>query len=331
MKREAELASRSAAGLPQTLYFMNAEYWTWFWMSIGLVVLIVGIVTITLMPLKKSDAAGMKKYAVCIDTSPTEQLVADDDQIFAVGVLFGLKSTKSFDQVGSDFPDEEKKLKLRKFAGSSRHYRTAVKDHLRSIKGAPHVLASVSVVNQRFIKRMGLPVWEKAHGELPAPFDQNKKGKPRYRLGGYKKDDGIVIPPYTVLEDDLVIIGWLASELGLLHAAICEINQDLVKLDVLMDRLPNDQGPEGINKAELLKWTIGKLSEGTINIVGIPDAPDHYQRDLLTDNIAGIVRELMEADAVAGAQEVKDLLSLTRFNLPKYNKALQGDAASPRT
>lgn len=162
---------------------------------------------------------------------------------------------------------------------------------------------------------MGLTTWEKAHGKLPAPIGFNKKGKPRHRLGGYKKQDGTVVEPYTVLQNDLCIIGWLSAELGLIHSEICEINDEVVKLDVLIDRLPNDQEPEGINKAELLKWTIGKLTESTIHIAGIPDTPDYYQRDLLTDNIAGLCSSLMEENPIAGKIEI--MLRKTKFSLPK--------------
>lgn len=258
----------------------------------------------------------MKKYAIVMDTSPSEQIVENDDQIFSLAFLFGLKSVESFDCVGNQFPSETERLDLRKYAGSSSQYKQKLRDHLLSVKNADHVLASVCVVNQRYIKRMGIKVWEKAHGELPKPYDFNKKGKPRYRMGGYKKDDGIVVEPYTLLEDDLCIIGWLAAELGLVHSLICEINEEIVKLDVLMDRLPNDQGPEGVNKAELLKFTIGKLSESTIHIVGVPDVPDSHQRDLLTDNIAGMCRELMEDDPKAGRIEIERLLRMTKFILP---------------
>jgi len=258
----------------------------------------------------------MKKYAIVIDTSPSEQIVENDDQIFCLGILFGLRTPESFDLVGNQFPEEDKRINLRKYAGSSSQYKSNVKEHLRIIRNSDHVLASVSVVNQRFIKKMGLSVFERAHGKLPEPFNLNKKGKPRFRLGGYKKDDGTVVEPYTVLEDDLCIIGWLAGELGLLHSSICEINDEIVKLDVLIDRLPNDQGPEGINKAELLKWTIGKLTDSIIHIAGIPDTADHYQRDLLTDNIAGMCRELMDKNPEAGKMEIESLLRLTKFNLP---------------
>lgn len=258
----------------------------------------------------------MKIYAVVIDVSPSEQISDDDNQIFSMGVLLGLRSTSSFDEVGNNFPDESKRLELRKYAGSSANYKSQLREHLKNVKEADHVMASVNVVNQRYIKRMGLKVFEKAHGKLPESHDHNKKGKPRYRLGGYKKDDGTAVEPYTVLEDDLCIIGWIVSELGLLHKEFCDINEEIVKLDVLMDRLPNDQGPNGTNKAELLKWTIGKLTDNTVNIAGIPDIPDHHQRDLLTDNISGMCRELIESDPENGAEEIKSILRLTKFSIP---------------
>jgi len=103
---------------------------------------------------------------------------------------------------------------------------------------------------------------------------------------------------------------------GIEEKIFMKINDEIVKLDVLIDRLPNDQGPEGINKAELLKWTIGKLTDSIIHIAGIPDTADHYQRDLLTDNIAGMCRELMDKNPEAGKMEIESLLRLTKFNLP---------------
>lgn len=266
------------------------------------------------MGLKKLNGL-MKKYAIVVDTSPSEQLGENDNQIFCFGVLFGLKSPNSFNQVGNQFPDESKKLDLRKYSGSTTKYKTNLKQHLENIKAADHVIACASIVNQRYIKRMGLKVWEKAAGKLPNSFDYNKKGKPRYQMGGYIVD-GITLDPYLILEDDLCIIGWLASEIVLLHKELCKINTEIVKLDILIDRLPNDQGPNGFNKVELLKWILQKLSESIINVVGVPDKPDYYQRDLLTDNIAGLCREIMDRDPECGIKEIKELFRITKFNLP---------------
>ena len=262
------------------------------------------------------DTETMKKYAIVIDISPSEQIGDNDDQILCSGVLFGLKSPESFNQVGNQYPDSNKRLNLRKYSGSSNAYKNNLRQHLKDIKETDHVLASASVVNQRYIKRVGIKVWEKAHGKLLNPYGYNKKGKPRHQLGGYKID-GVAIDPYLVLEDDLCIIGWLVSEIALLHKKVNDINNEVVKLDILMDRLPNDQGSRGLNKAELLKWTLEKLSESTVHVAGVPDTPDFYQRDILADNIAGLCRDIMDNDPQGGVSEINDLLSMTKFSLPR--------------
>ena len=259
----------------------------------------------------------MKKYAVAVDVSPSEQIGEDDDAILSLGILFGLKSSKSFDLVGDQFPDEEKRLRLKKYSGSSPKYKKDLVEHLAAIKHSGHAIAGVSIVNQRFIRRVGLPVWIKAHGKLPTPSSFNKKGKPRVMLGGYEVD-GQTKPPFEVLVDDLAIIGWLTMELGLLHGMLCEINKSIVKLDIIIDRLPNEKGTSGTNKGELLKFTLAKLSEDTISVVGVPDIPDSHQRDLLVDNIAGLGRDgFVGNDVHNKAEELKRILSISKFNLPK--------------
>jgi hypothetical protein len=202
----------------------------------------------------------MKKYAVAIDVSPSEQIGSDDDSIFCLGVLFCLKSPQSFEMVGNQFPDEKKRLQLRKYSGSSPRYKKDLVKHLEAIKHSGHVISGASVVNQRFIKNVGLPVWIKAHGELPPSSSFNKKGRPRVLLGGYEVD-GQTRPAFEVLTDDLAIIGWLVLELGLLHKMLCDINGAIVKLDIIMDRLPNEKGAAGSNKGELIKFTLAKMSE----------------------------------------------------------------------
>lgn len=258
----------------------------------------------------------MTKYAVAIDISPSEQIGESDDSIFCLGVLFGLKSPKSFDMVGDQFPDVNKKLSLRKYSGSSLKYKRNLVEHLFAIKSSGHAMAGVSIANQRFIKRVGLPVWVKAHGEIPAASSLNKKGKPRIMLGGYKVD-GQIKPPFEVLVDDLAIIGWLTMELGLLHKMLCDINEEIVKLEIIMDRMPNEKGIYGTNKGELLKFTLAKLSENTISVVGVPDVPDSHQRDLLVDNIAGLGRDGFIGSDVLTVKKLRNIMSITRFNLPK--------------
>jgi hypothetical protein len=259
----------------------------------------------------------MKKYAVAIDVSPSEQIGDDDDSIFCLGVLFCLKSPQSFNLVGDQFPDEKQRLRLRKYSGSSAKYKKDLVKHLEAIRHSGHVLSGVSVVNQRCIKRVGLSVWIKAHGGLPPPSSFNKKGKPRILLGEYDVE-GKTRPAFEVLEDDLAIIGWLVLELGLLHKMLCEVNGAVAKLDIIIDRLPNENGAAGTNKAELLKFTLDKMSENTISVVGVPDIPDTHQRDLLADNIAGLGRDIFSnSDLTRNAKELKRIVNISRFNLPK--------------
>lgn len=259
----------------------------------------------------------MKKYAVAIDVSPSEQIGDYDDSILCLGVLFCLKSPQSFDMVGDQFPDEEQRLRLRKYSGSSPKYKRDLVKHLEAIKHSGHVISGVSVVNQRFIKSVGLPVWIKANGKLPTPHSFNKKGKPRILLGGYQVD-GQTRPAFEVLEDDLAIIGWLVLELGLLHKMLCEINGAIVKLDIIIDRLPNEKGAAGTNKGELLKFMLDKMSENTISVVGVPDIPDTYQRDLLVDNIAGLGRDIFSnSDVARNTKELLRIMNISKINLPQ--------------
>lgn len=197
----------------------------------------------------------MKKYAITIDVSPSEQIGNDDDTIFALGILLGLKSPKSFDMVGAQFPDQGKQLQLRKYSKASQQYKKELEAHLVAIKNSGHAMTGASIVDQRFIKNVGLKVWTKAHGSIPAPSSYSKKGKPRILLGGYPVD-GIIKPPFEVLEDELAIIGWLTMEIASVQGMLCKINEDIVKLDVLIDRLPTEKGDAGTNKAELLKSTL---------------------------------------------------------------------------
>lgn len=258
----------------------------------------------------------MKLYAVALDVSPSEQIGNHDEDVFCLGVLFGLKTSQSFDQVGKDFPIAESRLTLRKYAASSPAYKRKVSQHLSDIKASGHVLAGVSVVNQRHIRKVGLPVWELAYGRVSVPSSFSKKGKPRVMLGGYTVEDE-VRPAYEVLLDDLVVLGWLAAEIVDLHGMLCEINEELVKIDVLLDRLPNERGPHASNKAELLKGALNRLAPNHIRVVGHPDHTDTYERDLLVDNIAGHSRDVFGRSPLQQAkQELQRVFSVTKYALP---------------
>jgi hypothetical protein len=235
----------------------------------------------------------MKKYAAVVDVSPSEQLGDSDDDIFCVGVVLGLRSRNSFDQVGANCLSG-KGMRLRKYAGSGKAYRKNLGDYMRALKAMPnpHVLLGAALANQRFIRHVGKRVWERANSPIPTASSKNKKGKDRVMLGGYKVD-GQERAPFELLVDDLIVIGWLAYEIASLHGLLLEINRpDMVSLDIISDRLPNDRGEREANKGELLKATLQKLSGGIIDIVGVPDRPDFHQRDILVDNVAGLIREI---------------------------------------
>lgn len=234
----------------------------------------------------------MKKYAAVIDVSPSEQLGNSADDIFCLGVVFGLRSRKSFDQVGANCLSGTS-LRLKKYAGTAKKYRTNLVTYMQALKAMPnpHVLLGAALANQRFIRHVGKQVWERAHGPIPIASSKNKKGKDRVMLGGYKVG-GEERAPFEVLADDLIVMGWLAYEIASLHGMLVQINApDMVTLDVISDRLPNDQGEQAANKGELLKTTLQRLSGGVIDLVGVPDKPDFHQRDFLVDNVAGLIRE----------------------------------------
>lgn len=258
----------------------------------------------------------MKKYAAVIDVSPSEQLGDSADDIFCLGVVFGLRSRESFDQVGATCLSGAS-FRLRKYAGSAKKYRTNLVTYMRALKSMPdqHVLLGASLANQRFIRHVGKQVWERVHGPIPIASSKNKKGKDRVMLGGYRVG-GEERAPFEVLADDLIVMGWLAYEIASLHGMLVQINASaMVKLDVISDRLPNDQGEQATNKGELLKATLHRLAGGVIDLVGVPDKPDFHQRDFLVDNVAGLIREIHCKNNAQSYGIVGNELSFNRKNL----------------
>lgn len=258
-----------------------------------------------------------KLYAVEFDVSPSEQFCDDDEAIYCVGALFALRRPQSIEEVGSAFPDITKRLALRKFAGASDIYKRDLLSHLTHIKERGTALAGASVVNQRFIKHVGRAVWERANGTLPEPSSHSKKGRPRVLLGGYVVD-GTVRQPYEVLVDDLVVLGWLAYEAISVQIMLTQICGHLVRLHVLLDKLPNEKGVKSQNKAELLKAMLAQLTEGTIEVVGHPEISDFHQRDLLVDNLAGLAREITSRESPEAWASVLDkVFSLHRIKIKR--------------
>jgi hypothetical protein len=261
----------------------------------------------------------MKKYAVVTDISPSEQIGEDDDSIFCLGILVGLQSPQSIEKVGDQFPKIEERLQLRKYANSPKKYKRSMIEHLKAILRSGQAIAGMSIVNQRFIKSVGLRTWTKIYGELPSPSGHNNKDKPRYTLGGYIVD-GQIKPCFEVLSDDLAILGWMAEEFRSLHKFLCERSGMPVKLSILIDRLPNDQGTDGSNKGEILKSMLIKMSDGVIEVVGTHDISVTHQRDLLVDNIAGLGREVLGGNCASmNIEELykHDVISFIKTKLPK--------------
>jgi hypothetical protein len=102
----------------------------------------------------------MKKYAAAIDVSPSEQLGNSDDEIFCLGVVFGLRSRQSFDKVG-DRCLSGTSFRLKKYAGSGKKYRKDLVSYMQALKVMPnpHVLLGAALANQRFIGHVGKRVF----------------------------------------------------------------------------------------------------------------------------------------------------------------------------
>ena len=254
-------------------------------------------------------------YAVEFDVSPSEQLCDDDDAVYCIGSLFALRRPESLNEVGSEFPFADERFHLRKYSGSSYAYKRDLRSHLAAIRQRGTVLLGASIVNQRFIRHVGKAVWEKANGPIPDPSSFSKKGRPRVLLGGYPVDDE-VRAPYEILADDLIVLGWLAYEAISVQIMLTQICGELVRPHVLLDRLPNEKGLKAQNKGELLKATVTRLTEQTVDVIGHPDVTDHHQRDLLVDNVAGLAREISTCERPEmWPQALNEVFSLHRINI----------------
>jgi len=138
------------------------------------------------------------------------------------------------------------------------------------------------------------------------------QNRPLVRMGEYKVD-GKTIPPWDILADDLFVLGWYAEAVVSCLKTLVELNGERVKLDVIIDRLPNEQGGEDYYKAKLLKQICTKGSDGLLRIVGVPEKSDSMQRELLVDCMAGLYREIIENED-SPYKEAKNLYRFRRFN-----------------
>jgi len=256
-----------------------------------------------------SENETMKKYAVVIDVSPSEQINDDDDPIKVMALVFGLKSPRSFDEVGSNYPDPLHKFALKKWSSASDKYKTEFVKHARVLTDSGNIMFGSNIASNAVIRDVGLRYWELLMGKMPSPSSVNKKKRPRVLMGGYKVDRQPT-PKYEVLIDDLIVIGWYAESLASCLKGLVEVNGEEVKLDVLIDNLPNEQGGEDYYKATLLREVCRRGTKGLLSIVGVPEHSDTMQRELLADNMAGLMSEINSNDN----SKYHESLSLFRFN-----------------
>lgn len=254
----------------------------------------------------------MKKYAVVVDVSPTEQLNEDDTELKCMALLFALRSPTSFDDVGLNYPIVEDQYKLRKWSGSRSKYKEGFIKHATILIDSENVLFGVSISTNAFIRDVGKRYWESLMGKIPLPVKINKKGRPLVAMGGYKVS-GKIIPRWDILVDDLFVLGWYAEAVVSCLKSLIELNGERVKLDVLIDKLPNEQGSEEFYKATLLKQICTKGSDGLLTIAGVPEKSDSMQRELLVDCLAGLYSEII-TDKDSPYKEARSLYRFCRIN-----------------
>jgi hypothetical protein len=236
-----------------------------------------------------TSTSSMKKYAIVIDVSPSEQISGNPDAVKCMALLMGLYSPKSFDQVGSQFAANP--LPLKKWSKGSKAYRQKFVRHAAAVVTGGQVLCGVNKASEAAILKNGRRTVEELIGPFPQAESVSLKGKPRIRMGGYKVD-GVTVPPYDVLEDDLCILGWLVESLASYLAMCDQINEASCTLDVIIDRLPNEQGGDTYHKATLLKLLLDKATGGRGKVMGVADPAMETQRELFVDNLAGLAAQL---------------------------------------
>ena len=128
----------------------------------------------------------MKKYAVVIDVSPSEQLNDDDTELKFMALLFGLRSPTSFDEVGSNYPVKEEQYKLRKWSGSSTRYKEGFIKHAKVLIDSENIIFGINVSSNAEIRDVGKRYFELLIGKIPQPVSFNKKNRPLVAMGGYK-------------------------------------------------------------------------------------------------------------------------------------------------
>lgn len=263
--------------------------------------------------LDSMEAPTEKSYALVIDISPSEQLSNDANEIKSLAMVLGLGTRTSCEHVGSSSSPPVVPFPLKKWSGSSRAYKRKFLDHAEDLVANRHVLFGSYIANNRGIRRIGEAILQRVIGPTPKPCSYSSSGRPRIAIGGFKVD-GKRIGRYEILRDDLLVLGWYAEAILAWWEKLQEINDEFrVRLEVIVDRLPNEQGAVLV-KATTLKLLCQKASSGAVVVVGVPSEPDALQRDLLADNIAGLGRDL-ELQKAEAPDRGRKLLRVFRRNV----------------
>jgi hypothetical protein len=225
-----------------------------------------------------------KRYTLALDVSPSEQFSGNLQDVKTMGVVVGLKRPSSFQEVGAQFPEASQRQILKKWSRSSQKYKKDFVEHMANVVATGNVICGFCHSNEA--NMLGV-LYQKYFGKFPEPSSTNKKGKPRIQLGGYLQD-GELIPPFEVLAFDLCTIGWIAAEVLDLLQMIDQTNGEKCSLDVIADRIPNEQGGEKYLLSSILRALLSRASDSRVDLVGVPNPREIQQRELFVDNVAGL-------------------------------------------
>lgn len=232
----------------------------------------------------------VKKYAIVMDVSPSEQISPNPKEVKILAVVIGLYQHDSFEKVGRDAEDDSNRLALKKWSGASKKYKKNFLIHADKLRNDGKVIFGAETINDEMISDIGNCVIKFYFGMLPEPSSLNKKGLPRIMISEINLF-GKEFPKTEILVNDLKVIAWYAYSIAALYNMLSNINADYtVKLDVLVDNLPNERG--GYYKARILRKFVERMTKNLATVVGVPAKGDAVQRDIFVDNLAGLGREL---------------------------------------
>ena len=186
----------------------------------------------------------MKKYAVVVDISPSEQINEDDNQVKIMALVFGLRRHDTFEKVGSNWPEEKDRLTLKKWAKSGKKYKHKSVVLSQIICNSNNIIFGSNLTSNKFIREIGTKYGQMLMHDFPLIESGKSAGKrPQVTIDNLISDKER-IEPFNILRDELIVLGWYAEALVSCVKSLCELNGANVKLDVLIDKLPNEQGGE---------------------------------------------------------------------------------------